>query len=133
VRVVATDNNEKLKEMWFDKNVLKNNRIDTVYGVVSIMEEADAKISKLPKKTPTLLLYGAKDEIIPPDGVARAAKKLPSFVKTAYYRHGYHMLMNDLQAESVWSDILAFIRKPDSSLPSGAPAIPFRRETAENR
>jgi alpha-beta hydrolase superfamily lysophospholipase len=125
VRVVATDNNEKLKEMWFDKNVLKNNRIDTVYGVVSIMEEADAKIARLPKKTPTLLLYGARDEIIPPDGVARAAKKLPSFVKTAYYKNGYHMLMNDLQAKTVYADILGFIDDPRKPLPSGSPPLPW--------
>jgi hypothetical protein len=43
------------------------------------------------------------------------------------------MLMNDLQAEKVWRDILAFIRQPDDPLPSDAPPIPFRRETAENR
>jgi alpha-beta hydrolase superfamily lysophospholipase len=78
------------------------------------------------------MLYGANDQIIPPEGVERAAKRMPSHVRTAYYEKGYHMLMNDLQAESVWSDILAFVRKPDSPLPSGASAIPFRRETAEN-
>ncbi|RYZ15311.1 MAG: alpha/beta fold hydrolase [Alphaproteobacteria bacterium] len=131
--IVATDNNAKLREMWFDPYVQKSNRIDSVYGVVSIMEEADQKITQLPDQVPTLMLYGANDQIIPPEGVERAAKRMPRHVKTAYYEKGYHMLMNDLQAESVWSDILAFIRKPDSSLPSGAPAIPFRRETAENR
>ena len=131
--IVATDNNAKLREMWFDPYVQKSNRIDSVYGVVSIMEEADQKITQLPDQVPTLMLYGANDQIIPPEGVERAAKRMPRHVKTAYYDKGYHMLMNDLQAEAVWSDILAFVRKPDSSLPSGAPAIPFRRETAENR
>lgn len=133
LNIVATDNNAKLREMWFDPYVQKSNRIDSVYGVVSMMEEADQKIDQLPSKVPTLMLYGANDQIIPPEGVERAAKRMPRHVKTAYYEKGYHMLMNDLQAESVWSDILAFVRKPDSPLPSGAPAIPFRRETAENR
>ena len=133
VKIVATDNNAKLREMWFDPYVQKSNRIDSVYGVVSMMEEADQKIDRLPARVPTLMLYGAKDEIIPPEGVERAAKRMPGHVRTAYYAKGYHMLMNDLQAESVWSDILAFIRKPDDPLPSGAPPIPFRRETAENR
>ena len=133
VKIVATDNNAKLREMWFDPYVQKSNRIDSVYGVVSMMEEADQKIDRLPGRVPTLMLYGAKDEIIPPEGVERAAKRMPGHVRTAYYAKGYHMLMNDLQAESVWSDVLAFIRKPDAALPSGAPPIPFRREIAENR
>ncbi len=34
------------------------------------------------------MLYGAKDEIIPPDGVERAAKRMPPHVKTAYYANG---------------------------------------------
>ena len=137
VRVVATDNNAKLREMWFNPLVQKSNRIDSVYGVVSIMEEADQKIADLPDSVPTLMLYGAKDEIILPDGVKRAAAKMPEHVRTAYYENGYHMLMNDLQAETVWRDILAFARAPGNQLPSGAPPLPWGpqngRQTASNR
>lgn len=133
LNIVATDNNAKLREMWFDPYVQKSNRIDSVYGVVSIMEEADQKIGRLPERIPTLMLYGAHDQIIPPEGIERAAERMPRQVKTAYYAKGYHMLMNDLQAETVWRDVLAFIRRPDAPLPSGAPPIPFRQETAENR
>jgi len=133
VHIVATDNNEKMREMWFDPNVQKSNRIDSVYGVVSIMEEADAKISKLPKSVPTLLLYGANDQVIPPMGLQRAAKKLPPFVKTAYYAKGYHMLMNDLQAETVWSDVLSFIERPDAPLPSHSPPLPWTARPAGKR
>jgi acylglycerol lipase len=133
VNIVATDNNQKLREMWFDPNVQKSNRIDSVYGVVSIMEEADAKIARLPKGVPTLLLYGANDQVIPPHGLQRAAKKLPDFVRTAYYAEGYHMLMNDLQAETVWGDILAFIEQPAGPLPSGSPPLPWIRKAAGNR
>ena len=133
LNIVATDNNAKLREMWFDPLVQKSNRIDSVYGVVSIMEEADQKIDLLPSRVPTLMLYGANDQIIPPDGVERAARRMPPHVKTAYYAKGYHMLMNDLQAENVWRDVLTFIRQPDAPLPSRAPPITFRRETAEIR
>lgn len=125
VRIVATDNNAKLREMWFNPLVQKSNRIDSVFGVVSIMEEADAKIAQLPRSVPTLMLYGAKDEMIPVEGVMRATAKMPPHVKTAYYAKGYHMLMNDLQAETVWSDILAFVRHPESPVASGAPPMPW--------
>lgn len=133
VRVVATDNNAKLREMWFNPLVQKSNRIDSVYGVVSIMEEADAKIARLPPELPTLMLYGAKDEIIPVEGVMRATARMPPHVKTAYYTKGYHMLMNDLQAETVWRDVLAFIRDPESPVPSGAPPLPWLARQSAGR
>ena len=125
VRVTTTDNIPKLREMWANPLVQKSNRIDSVYGVVSIMEEADDRIVKLPASVPTLFLYGAKDEVILPDGVQRAAEKMPAHIRTAYYANGYHMLMNDLQAETVWRDILAFTRQPGNQLPSGAPPLPW--------
>jgi alpha-beta hydrolase superfamily lysophospholipase len=74
---------------------------------------------------PSLLLYGANDQVIPPVGVERAAKRLPAFVRTAYYAKGYHMLLNDLQGQVVWQDILTFIRDPGAKLPSGAPGLPW--------
>ncbi len=133
VRIVATDNNRKLREMWFNPLVQKSNRIDSVFGVVSIMEEADQMIPRLPDRVPTLMLYGGKDEMIPVEGVQRATAKMPSHVRTAYYVDGYHMLMNDLQADKVWGDILAFVRNPESSLPSGAPPLPWLGNQAANR
>ncbi len=133
VHIVATDNNAKLREMWFDPLVQKQNRIDSVYGVVSIMEEADSKIDRLPAKVPTLLLYGANDQVIPAPGVERASKRLPAHVKTAYYAKGYHMLLNDLQADTVWGDILAFIQNPSAPVHSGAPSLPWNRESLAKR
>jgi alpha-beta hydrolase superfamily lysophospholipase len=123
--VVATDNNAKLREMWYDPLILKDTRIDAVYGVVSLMEEADAATPKLSPKTPTLLLYGGKDQVIPAEGVKRAVTRLPNTVRTAYYPKGYHLLLNDLAAEQRWKDILAFIADPKAPLPSGAGALPW--------
>jgi len=120
VRITPTDNRAKLIEMWNDP-----------YVVVSIMEEADQTIGRLPQDTPTLLLYGARDEVIPEDGLRRAAARLPMHVQTAYYANGYHMLMNDLQAETVWADVLAFARSPGSPLPSTAPPLPWSPKRLE--
>lgn len=131
VHVVATDNNRKLREMWYDPLVQKKNRIDSVYGVVSIMDEADRKIADLPDSIPTLLLRGAKDEVIPEDSVKHATLRMSPHVRTAWYARGYHMLMNDLQAETVWSDILAFVRQPESPLPSRSPPLPWLARKAE--
>ncbi len=125
VQITPTDNVEKLREMWDDPHVLKRTRIDSVYGVVSIMEEADRVIGNLPGDIPALFLYGAKDEVIPEDGVKRAAARLPAHVATAYYGDGYHMLMNDLQAETVWGDVLGFAMAPGRPVESGSPPLPW--------
>jgi alpha-beta hydrolase superfamily lysophospholipase len=98
-----------------------------------MMEEADQTISRLPASVPTLMLYGAKDEMIPVEGVQRATAKMPPHVQTAYYVNGYHLLLNDLQAHKVWGDILAFVRDPESPLPSGAPALPWFGNQDANR
>jgi acylglycerol lipase len=130
VRITPTDNIDKQIEMWKDPNVLKTTRIDSVYGVVSIMQEADSMIAKLTPKVPALLLYGARDEVIPELGVRKATSRLPEHVKTAYYARGYHMLMNDKQAKTVWSDVLAFVEDPQAPVASGAPPLPWRSSGA---
>ncbi len=99
VHVTATDNDDELRRMWYDPHVQKSNRIDSVYGVVSIMEAADQALPHLPKTVPTLMTYGGRDEVIPPEGVKRAAMNLPRWVRTAYYPKGYHMLLRDREAE----------------------------------
>lgn len=127
VQITPTDNNDKLIEMWEDENVLKDTRIDAVYGVVSLMEEADTAVARISEETPVLFMYGARDEIILPGGVERTARRLPDHVRTAYYEDGYHMLLNDLQAENVWRDVLTFMRSDGERIASGAPSLPWIR------
>ena len=38
----------------------------------------------------------------------------------AFYQHGYHMLLRDLQAPTAWKDIAAWIDNSPDKLPSGA-------------
>tara|TARA_X000000950_G_scaffold185091_1_gene224212 strand:+ start:30084 stop:31127 length:1044 start_codon:yes stop_codon:yes gene_type:complete len=126
VRIEPSDNVEMLERTWSDPLMQRENRIDQVYGVAQLMETAHQRAQNLPERT--LLLYGAKDYVIPPSGVERTAQVLPSHVRTAYYENGYHMLMRDLQAETVWQDQLAFMIDPEASLPSGASALPWIAE-----
>ncbi len=128
VRITPTDNNDKLIEMWEDANVLKDTRIDAVYGVVSLMEEADEAVTRISADTPVLFMYGARDEIILPEGVERTARRLPDHVRTAYYEDGYHMLLNDLQAETIWRDVLEFALSDGEELASNAPELPWIAE-----
>lgn len=125
VRIEPTDNIEMLREMWAHPNMTRENRIDQVHGVVSLMETAHDRVSNIPAGIPVFVTYGAKDIVIPPNAMARSAKVLPTHARTAYYENGYHMILRDLDSERVHADTLAFLLDPASDLPSGAPAIPW--------
>ncbi len=125
VKIAPSDNVEMLRRTWADPLMMPENRIDQVYGVVSLMETAHRRVAALTPDVPTLVSYGANDLVITPPGVKRTAKKMPASVHTVYYPKGYHMLMRDLQAETVHADYLAFMKNPATSLPSGSPDWPW--------
>ena len=126
VRIEPSDNIEMLREIWANPLMLRQNRIDQVYGVVALMETAHKRAARIPQVIPTLMSYGANDYVVPEEGVKRTAKVLPEHVRTVYYEAGYHMLLRDLQSERVHEDYLAFIKDPGGQLPSGSPEWPFR-------
>ncbi len=125
VKIEPTDNVEMLRRTWADPLMLRDNRIDFVMGAVTLMENAHKSAPSLPENT--FLTYGAKDIVVPQRGMKRTAEHLPPHVRTAYYENGYHMLLRDLQAETVWEDVLAFLRDPEAELPSGSPELPWRQ------
>ena len=106
--------------------MIRSNKIEQVHGVVSVMESAHKAAPNLSANIPMLLTYGAKDIVIPKNGVRRTAKILPPHVRTAYYPGGYHMLLRDLQAETVFEDVLAFLKNPNADLPSNVDEVPGR-------
>ncbi len=130
VKIMPSDNLDMLRRAGQDKLRLFENRIDQVHGVVALMERAHDMADDLPAETPTLLSYGANDIVIPPAAMARTAPVLADHVRTVYYREGYHMLLRDLQAETVFADYLAFLRAPSARLPSGEGQLPWRQTGA---
>jgi len=124
VKIEPTDNIEVWREMYKDPLMQRNNRIDQLHGVVSLMENAHDCVEDLPENT--FLSYGAKDIVIPPRSAKRTHKRLPGHVRTGYYENGYHMLLRDLNRELLFEDYLTFMRDPSAELPSGMPEIPWR-------
>ena len=122
-KITPSDNYDMLVRRGRDPLNTFDNRIDQVYGVVSVMENGHKAAGRLPANT--LMLYGAKDDIIPEHFMRRTAPTLAAHVRTAYYQNGYHMLMRDLQHELVLEDQLAFMRDAGADLPSGAGPIPW--------
>jgi alpha-beta hydrolase superfamily lysophospholipase len=126
VKIEPSDNVEMLQRLWTDPLGIRTNKIEQVHGVVSLMENAHKAAPNLKSDIPMLLTYGAKDIVIPKNGVRRTAKRLPGHVRTAYYPNGYHMLLRDLQAETVFEDVLTFLRDPNAPLPSNVNEVPGR-------
>ena len=121
LEIKPSDNIEMLRALGRDPLVIKETRVDTIYGLVNLMDAALNGSNGLRAKT--LLLYGELDEIVPRQPTLKMIGELPSVPsqlhRVSLYSDGYHMLLRDLQAETVWRDIIAWIQDPDGPLPSG--------------
>lgn len=119
--IVASDNIEMLRRVGRDPNMIWSTRIDAIYGLVQLMEAASNRAGNM--HGDIAFLYGAHDQIIPRPSALRAARRLPSTARTAFYANGWHMLLRDRQAEVVYGDILSFLRDPSAPFPSQAPPL----------
>ena len=122
-RIVASSNWLELHRNGRDPDSLLAARFDTLYGLVDLMESASTKVGLSP--TPSILMYGAHDEVVEKGPMRRALDQVParSTMRTAFYPDAWHLLNRDLQAEVVYRDVVAFLRDPQGALPSGAPPV----------
>ncbi len=122
VRIQASDNIEMLRALGRDPLIIKRTRVDAVYGLTDLMDQALASSGRI--TAPLLLLYGERDEVIPQDPTLQAWNGLPAEAKSrqrlALYEDGWHMLLRYLGAEVVLDDVAAWIVDPKAPLPSGA-------------
>jgi alpha-beta hydrolase superfamily lysophospholipase len=118
--IKASDNIEMLKELGQDPLVIKETRIDVLYGLSNLMDEGFRRGELY--TMPSLILYGEKDEIIPKKPVLEFYKRLPAKVQNhqqmILYENGYHMLLRDLQADIVMKDIIDWIKDPTKPVSS---------------
>ncbi|MCH7957009.1 MAG: alpha/beta hydrolase [Proteobacteria bacterium] len=120
--IKPSDNIEMLRALRRDPLVIKETRVDSIYGLVNLMDAALESSAAFDRAA--LILYGAHDEIIPMGPTRAMVRHLPPSAgkrqRLALYEDGYHMLLRDLQARTVWVDIAAWITDPGAPLPSGA-------------
>lgn len=115
-----SDNIEMLRALALDPLVIKGSRVDAIYGLVGLMDAAQATGGPAP--LPVLLVYGENDQIVPREAMARFARRLDGPVRIATYPDGYHMLLRDLGRALPTDDIAAFVLDPDAPLPSDGEA-----------
>ena len=123
--ILPSDNKAMLKALARDPMVRKEARVDTVYGLVDLMDAALAAAPHL--SAPLLLMYGAHDEVVPRGPIAAFAAALPADPdhrrRLAYYRRGYHLLLRDLNGAAVAGDVASWMLDRRAPLPSQADAI----------
>ncbi|HWA62213.1 MAG TPA: alpha/beta fold hydrolase [Caulobacteraceae bacterium] len=120
--ISASDNRAELIAMGRDPLMIWGARTDTLYGLVSTMQHAWRETGQI--KAPTLYMYGAHDQIIPRTPTLEAAARLKPTDRSALYANGWHLLLRDLHARTVWTDVEAFLKDAAAPLPSDAPTIP---------
>jgi alpha-beta hydrolase superfamily lysophospholipase len=122
LHIQASDNIPMLRALARDPLVIKDTRIDTIWGLVNLMDAALASAPRL--RAPLLLMYGAEDEVIPKRPIRRFVRALPPDSRGrrifAYYEHGYHMLLRDLEGPAVIADVAGWVLAPGAPLLSGA-------------
>lgn len=120
--VQASDNIPMLRKLGRDPLYIHATRTDAIYGLVNQMDQGLAAAPHVTQ--PLLVLYGAKDQIIPKTPIADLMARLPRTAdgtqRLAYYANGWHLILRDLDAKTVDADVVAWIDDHHAPLPSGA-------------
>lgn len=109
LHIWPSDNIEMLRKLSRDPLFQKKTRADAVWGLVNLMDAARKAPEHLSDPPPILLLYGAKDQIIPRAPTEAVVKALGAHVESREYPNGYHMLLRDLDGPNIWKDIEKWI------------------------
>ncbi|MGH7091345.1 MAG: lysophospholipase [Stellaceae bacterium] len=121
LHILASDNIPMLRALARDPLVIKATRVDAIEGLVNLMDRALASAPMLHQRL--FLLYGEHDELIPREPIQLFIDALPRAATggrmIAWYPHGYHMLLRDLDAALVIKDVASWAVDPDAPLPSG--------------
>lgn len=110
VAIHPTDNRDALRRVAADPRHFADPSSRELYGLVRLMDRAAAAAPSV--RIPTLVLTGARDEVLAPDAVAQVARRIPGLVAIVDYPEGWHWLFRDRQAPRVWADVAAFALDP---------------------
>jgi alpha-beta hydrolase superfamily lysophospholipase len=109
VTITPSDNVPMLRALGRDPLFQKKTRIDTLFGLVNLMDEARTAPERLMSAPPILFLYGANDQIIPAKPTQAVIAALGEKAVVKRYDHGWHMLLRDLEGEQVDKDVADWI------------------------
>jgi alpha-beta hydrolase superfamily lysophospholipase len=127
LQIMASDNLPMLRALGRDPLVIKETRIDAIYGLVDLMDLAQATAPRL--NAPVLVMYGAHDDLVPTEALRSFVSHLPRNPehtrRLAYYPRGYHLLLRDLEGPIVANDVVHWMLDRAAPLPSHADSTEF--------
>ncbi|MCI4661590.1 MAG: alpha/beta hydrolase [Neomegalonema sp.] len=117
VRIQASDNLEALRALGRDPLYVGPPSPREFLGLIRLTDRA---LAALPAVTgPVLMVYGAHDEVIPPDAIEAAYARLGGHKSYLFAPEGWHLLMRDLHAESVLAQVWDWIAARGLAPPPG--------------
>ena len=105
--VLASDNIPMLRKLGHDPLYIHATRTDAIYGLVDTMDQGLAAAPKVAQ--PLLVLYGAKDQVIPAEPTEAVIVALGARAQVHRDDNGYHMLLRDLDGETQWKLVADWI------------------------
>ncbi len=107
----ASDNEAALIALGRDPLVPRSTRVDAIWGLVALMDAALEASRRFDH--PALVLYGARDDIVPEKAITALRERLPGLAdgrqRLIGYERGYHLLLRDSGRTQVATDILAWM------------------------
>jgi len=121
-----TDDIEVARDLSRDPLFIKATRVGSLAGVTELMGRAQSQTGLPPQRT--LVLYGLRDRIIPPQPVCdwltylNAAMPRPSPTDVVVYPEGWHLLTRQLRTREPLQDMARWLQNT---------ALPHRQSTAQ--
>lgn len=109
LKIWPSDNIEMLRKLARDPLFQHQTRADAIYGLANLMDEARRAPEHLNNPPEILIVYGARDQIIPREPTEAVIAALGKRARVNRYERGYHMLLRDLEGKAVWTDVLDWI------------------------
>jgi alpha-beta hydrolase superfamily lysophospholipase len=113
--IVPSNDKQVIQQLDSDDFFIKKTTVNSLHGLAMLMDQAFE--TTLKSQTPTLVLFGLEDKVIPPYAMCRwlqhQQRLNPNQPAQFYiYPQGWHMLTRQTQAEQVIQDIHQWLQNP---------------------
>ena len=106
VRIQATDNMDALRALARDPLYLRKPSSREFAGLIALMDRAVETAPAI--TTPTLVIYGAKDEVVPEDPLRETTALFAGPREFRLIDTGWHLLLRDLEGRKVQDAVATY-------------------------